>query len=84
MLVTTSNFRSRQASMLSLADRGERIIIHRRNKPSYMLVPVQVEETYSVSPETQKMIDQSLQDFKEGRVKAFSTAADAQKWLEEL
>ena len=49
-----------------------------------MLVPVQIEESYSISPETQKMIDQSLLDFKEGRVKAFSTAADAQKWLEEL
>ena len=84
MLVTTSQFRSQQAKMLGLADKGENVIIRRKNKPSYMLVKVDIEENIVLSPETERMIAQSRQEYREGKVKSFETSADAQAWLESL
>ena len=84
MLVTTSEFRSQQAKMLGLADKGENVIIHRRNKPSYMLVKVEIEENVVLSPEAEKMIAKSRQEYREGKVKSFNSSTDAQAWLESL
>lgn len=37
-----------------------------------------------LSEETQKMMERSRQEFKEGKVIAFNNAADAQQWLTKL
>ncbi len=37
---TASEFRSHQAQLFDLADKGEQIVIHRGKKRAYTLVPV--------------------------------------------
>ena len=49
-----------------------------------MLVKVEIEENVVLSPEAEKMIAKSRQEYREGKVKSFNSSTDAQAWLESL
>ena len=78
--VTSKEFREKQAGILELADRGERVIIKRRRKPAYTLVPVDDDAAY-FTPEMLKKIDRSLKQAEAGDVKRISSIEEIDRFL---
>jgi antitoxin (DNA-binding transcriptional repressor) of toxin-antitoxin stability system len=81
--ISSRDFRSHQADIFDLADRGEKIIIHRRKKKSYMLVPISYEDLELSEAATQRL-EESRQEYKEGNFESVSTKEDLKKLLEKL
>ncbi len=69
--VTSREFRDKQASLFSLADKGEKIVIRRGKKTAYILTPVSDEDLY-FTPKMLEKIDQVLQEVKEGKVRTLT------------
>ena len=80
--MTIRDFRSNIASSFDRVDAGERVLVRRRNKV-YTIVPVD-EDDLAITPELQAKIDKARQEFREGKTTHFETAADMQKWMDEL
>lgn len=79
--VTSKEFREKQAGILELADRGERvIIIKRRRKPAYTLVPVDDDAAY-FTPKMLEKIDRSLKQAEAGDVKRISSIEEIDRFL---
>ena len=80
--MTIRDFRSNIATSFDRVDAGERVLVRRRNKV-YTIVPVE-DDDLTITPELQAKIDKARQEFREGRITHFETAADMQKWMDEL
>ena len=78
--VTPKEFRDKQAGILELADRGERVIIKRRKKPAYTLVPVDDDAAY-FTPEMLEKIDRSMKQAEAGDVKRISSIEEIDRFL---
>ena len=81
--ITSREFREKQASMFALADKGEKVVIKRRGKVSYMLTPV-YEEDFILSPELEKRIEEGRRQYQEGNVTTCTTKEELDKFLEAL
>lgn len=81
--ITSREFREKQASMFALADNGEQVVIRRRGKVSYMLTPV-YENDFVLSPELEKRLEESRQQYREGNITTCTTKEDLNKFLETL
>ena len=64
--VTSRDFRSRQAEVLGIADRGEQVIIRRRNKQAYMLVPIE-DSDLELSAEAMQRVEESRKEYAKGQ-----------------
>ena len=80
---TASDFRSRQAQLFDLADKGEQIIINRGKKRAYTLVPVDKDDI-TITPELQARIDRALASVKAGNYTELATPEDIDKYFESL
>lgn len=69
--------------MFALADNGERVVIRRRGKASYMLTPV-YDEDFSLSPELEARLEESRRQYREGKVTACTTKEELNGFLEKL
>ena len=69
--------------MFALADNGEQVVIRRRGKVSYMLTPV-YDTDYELSPEVEERLEESRQQYREGKVTACTTKEELAKFLETL
>lgn len=65
--VTSREFREKQRRFFDLADQGERIVINRGNKQSYLLTPIDNTDYY-FTPDMLEKVDQSLQEVKAGKL----------------
>jgi antitoxin (DNA-binding transcriptional repressor) of toxin-antitoxin stability system len=74
--VSSSEFRTRQGALFDLADKGEQVIIRRRQKPSYVLAPAPPEladdeggevDTFFTS-EMLAEVDLALEEYRGGKV----------------
>ncbi len=81
--ITSREFREKQASMFTLADNGEQVVIRRRGKVSYMLTPV-YENDFVLSPELEKRLEESRRQYREGNITTCTTKEDLNKFLETL
>ena len=70
------------AAVFDRTDAGEKVLIRRRNN-LYTLVPV-TEDDFAITPELAAKIEKGRKEYREGRTMAFHTAAEAQKWMDEL
>lgn len=80
--ITTRDFRSNMAACFGKVDAGERIFIRRNNK-LYTIVSVDYTDL-EVSASLQAKIDKARQEHLAGETIAFTNAAEAQKWMDEL
>jgi hypothetical protein len=78
--ITSRQFRDKQKDIFDLADKGEKIIIRRGKKQSYVLTPVNDDDLY-FTPAMLKKIDRSIQQAKEGKVKKISSIEELDKFL---
>lgn len=81
--LTSREFRDNQASVFALADKGEKIVINRRGKQSYMLTPVS-DEDFILSPELEKRIEEGRKEFREGKTISCKTKEELQDFLNSL
>ena len=69
--------------MFALADKGERVVIKRRGKVSYMLTPV-YEEDFVPSPELEERLEESRKQYREGNVTTCATKEELRRFLDAL
>lgn len=63
-------------------DAGENVFIRRKNK-LYTIIPVD-DRASTITPSLATKIGAARREYKEGKALRFNTAAEAQKWMEEL
>lgn len=80
---TSREFRSQQAHVFDLADKGEKIIIRRNRKQAYTLVPIE-DEDLTITPELQARIDKAREEIKAGNCITLSSKEELEAYLESL
>lgn len=80
---TSREFRSQQAHVFDLADEGEKIIIRRKKKRSYTLVPVE-DDDLTITPELQARIDKARAEIKAGNCITVHGKEELNAYLESL
>ena len=80
---TSREFRSQQAHVFDLADKGEKIIIRRNRKQTYTLVPIE-DEDLTITPELQARIDKARAEIKAGNCVTLSSKEELEAYLESL
>lgn len=80
---TSREFRSQQAHVFDLADKGEKIIIRRNRKQAYILVPI-ADEDLTITPEFQARIDKAREEIKAGNCVTLSSKEELEAYLESL
>jgi hypothetical protein len=81
--VTSRQFRSSQRAMFELADKGEKIVIKRGKKQSYVLTPIESDDLF-FTPEMLARIDESIQQIKEGKITTVNTDEELDQFLRNL
>ena len=61
--IMSREFQEKQASMFALIDNGEQIVIRRRRKVSYMLIPI-YEEDFVLSPELEERLKEGRRQYR--------------------
>ena len=80
--LTVSDYRKNLASTFNRADKGERILIRRKNE-IYALVKIGREDLM-ITPELQARIDEVERECKEGYVVRLKTKKDLGQYLDNL
>ena len=80
---TSREFRSQQAHVFDLADKGEKVIIRRNKKQAYTLVPVSDDE-FTITPELQAKIDKAREEYKNGNYITLSSKEEISAFFESL
>lgn len=70
--IMSREFQEKQASMFALIDNGEQIVIRRRGKVSYMLIPI-YEEDFVLSPELEERLKEGRRQYRKGKVTTCTT-----------
>lgn len=83
--VTSREFREKQASLFSLADKGTQVIIRRGKKHAYILTPVS-EDDYDLklSPEAEARIRLAREQCCNGNTIVCTTIEELHAYLESL
>lgn len=80
--LSVTNLRNNLAASLDKADRGDCVLVRRRNN-IYAIVNIGMDELV-ITPKMQKRIDKARQDFKKGNTLHFDNAESLHRWLDEL
>ena len=83
VIISSREFREKQAEYLNLADNGEQIIIHRGKNKAYSITPVFKDDLY-FSPQLLEKIRKALKDAEEGKVTRVSGKLALEQFLDEL
>jgi len=80
---TSRQFRERQRDFFELADKGEKVVIRRGRKQTYVLTPISENDLY-LSPEMIQRIKKSQQEIKEGKSVSFNSVDEMDKYFQAL
>ncbi len=80
---TSREFRSQQAHVFDLADKGDKVIIRRSKKQAYTLVPVE-DDDLTITPELQARIDKARAEIKAGHGITVHGREELDAYLESL
>lgn len=80
---TSRQFRERQKDFFELADKGEKVVIRRGRKQTYVLTPVSENDLY-FSPEMIQRIKEAQQEIKEGKSISFNSVDEMNKYFQGL
>ena len=76
-------FRERQKDFFDLADRGEKVVIRRGSKQSYVLTPVSEDDLY-FTPELIERIQQAQKEILEGKSTVVKTKGELDAFFDSL
>ncbi|WP_082489144.1 hypothetical protein [Dyadobacter sp. Leaf189] len=80
---TSRQFRERQKDFFELADKGEKVVIRRGRKQTYVLTPISEDDLY-FTPEMIQRIKDAQQEIKEGKYISFNSVDEMNKYFESL
>ncbi|GGB76904.1 hypothetical protein GCM10011325_00500 [Dyadobacter sediminis] len=80
---TSRQFRERQKDFFDMADKGEKVVIRRGRKQSYVLTPVSEEDLY-FTPEMIQRIQDAQQEIKEGKSTVIKSKDDLDAFFDNL
>lgn len=80
---TAREFRSKQAHVFDLADKGEKIIIRRSRKQAYTLVPIE-DDDLAITSELQMRIEEARAEIKAGKCTTLRSQEDIDAYFEAL
>jgi hypothetical protein len=80
---TSRQFRERQKDFFDMADKGEKVVIRRGRKQTYVLTPVSEDDLY-FSPEMIQRIKDAQQEIKEGKSISFDSVDEMDKYFQSL
>ncbi len=83
LVVSSREFREKQAEYMDRADSGEQIIIQRGKNKAYSITPVTEEDVY-FSPQMIEKIKKSIQQAEEGKVTRIEGKAGLDQFLDSL
>jgi len=72
LVISTREFRANQRKYLSRVIKGENVILKSRTEGSFKLVPVSDDDTLMSKEQLDAIIEQGLQDIKNGKGKEYS------------
>lgn len=81
--VNSREFRDKQKAYFDLADEGQRVVIRRGSKKSYVLTAVNDDDLY-FTPKMLEKIDMSIQEAREGKTIKVSNREELKSFLESL
>ena len=81
--LTSREFRDKQSSLFNLADNGEKVIIRRRGKISYMLTPV-YDSDFTITPELEERLEEGRQEYRNGETISCKTKDELHDFLESI
>ena len=81
--VTSREFRDKQRTYFELADKGEKVIIKRGKKQSYILTPI-ASDDLRISPKMEMKIQRALQASKDGKTIKVKTKEELHALLNSL
>ncbi|WP_138476835.1 hypothetical protein [Dyadobacter bucti] len=80
---TSRQFRERQKDFFELADKGEKVVIRRGSKQTYVLTPISEDDLY-FTPEVIQRIKEAQQEIKEGKSISFDSVDEMDKYFQSL
>lgn len=80
---TSRQFRERQKDFFEMADKGEKVVIRRGRKQTYVLTPISEDDLY-FSPEMIQRIKEAQQEIKEGKSISFNSVDEMDKYFQSL
>jgi hypothetical protein len=80
---TSRQFRERQKDFFELADKGEKVVIRRGRKQTYVLTPISEDDLY-FTPEMIQRIKEAQQEVKEGKSISFDSVDEMDKYFQSL
>ncbi|MHB1179161.1 MAG: type II toxin-antitoxin system prevent-host-death family antitoxin [Daejeonella sp.] len=83
LVVSSREFREKQAEYMDRADKGEQIIVQRGKNKAYSITPVTEDDLY-FTPEMLARIDQSIQQAKDGKVTTVRGKEELKQFLNSL
>ncbi len=83
LIISSREFRDKQAKYLNKVDEGEQIIVQRGKNKAYKLTPVKDEDIY-FTPQMIKRLKESIQQAKEGKLTTVNSAKELKDLLEDL
>ena len=72
LVISTREFRANQRQYLGRAIKGEDVILKSRTEGSFKLVPVSDDDTLMSKEQLDAIIEQGLQDIKNGKTKRYT------------
>lgn len=80
--LSVRDYRNKLADSFAKADKGEQVLIRRKHN-IYALISIG-QEDLMLTPELQQRIEAARKELSEGKTRHFASAADMQKWMDEL
>lgn len=80
---TSRQFRERQKDFFELADKGEKVVIRRGRKQTYVLTPVSEDDLY-FTPEMIQRIKDAQQEIREGKCTVLNNIAELDAFFENM
>lgn len=67
LVISSREFRDHQKKYMDLVDKNEQVIIQRGKEKAYILTPIAEKDTYFMNPETISDIEESINQYREGK-----------------
>lgn len=83
LVVSSREFREKQAEYMDMADNGEQIIVQRGKNKAYSITPITESDIYFSKSMLDK-IDKSIQEVKMGKTISISGKEELLKYLDKL
>ena len=80
---TSRQFRERQKDFFEMADKGEKVVIRRGRKQSYVLTPVSEDDLY-FTPEMIQRIKDAQQEIKDGKSTVIKSKEELDAFFDSL